>query len=132
MSNRIKLYRTDSGSEIRNYKTRYDAGQINAERIPYDLILQVGEIGNTDIYGKTWPNKVFMHGLREMRGGFTDKWGMRFGYFLYLIIIFENGKVMFSPNLDSYEVQKEFAEKLKTELQLADEQEYVEIDDIVF
>ena len=56
----------------------------------------------------------------------------RLGYFLYLIIIFENGKVMFSPNLDSYEVQKEFAEKLKTELQLADEQEYVEIDDIVF
>lgn len=132
MSNRIKLYRTDSGYEIRQYKEQYDAGQITAEQLPYDLILRVEEIDNVDSDGKTWPNKVFMRGLREMRGGFTDKWGMRFGYFLYLIITFENGKVMFSPNLDSYAAQKEFAEKLKTELQFADEQEYVEIDDIVF
>lgn len=132
MSNRVKLYRTDSGSEIRMYKTQYDAGQINAERIPYDLILQVEEIGNTDLDGRTWPNKIFMRGLKELRGGFTDKWGMRFGYFSYIIVTFENGKVLFSPNLDSYEAQKEFAEILKTELQFADEQEYVEIDDIVF
>lgn len=132
MSNRIKLYRTDAGYEIRQYKTEYDAGEINAEQLPYDLILRVEEIGNTDIDGRTWPNKVFLRGLREFRNGSTDKWGMRFGYFLYVIVIFENGKVLFSPNLDTYETQKEFAEKLKTELQFADEQEYVEIDDIVF
>ena len=132
MNNRIKLYRTDSGYEIRQYKEQYDSGQITAEQLPYDLILRVEEISNTDTDGRTWPNKVFMRGTKELRGGFTDKWGMRFGYFSYIIVMFENGKVMFSPNLDTYEVQKEFAEKLKTELQFADEQEYVEIDDIVF
>jgi len=132
MNNRIKIYRTDSSHEIRLFKEQYDAGQLNAENAPYDLILRVEEINNTDSNDVVWPNKVFMHGLKELRGGFTDKWYMRFGYFSYLIITFENGKILFSPSLDSYPVQKEFAEKLKTELQLADEQEYVEIDDIVF
>jgi len=130
MSNRIKLYRTDVGYEIRQYKELYDAGQLNAENVPCDLILYVEEISNKDSNDIEWPNKIFMRGKREYQGRPGTNWSMRFGYFTYLIVTFENGKILFSPPLDSYSVQKEFAEKIKSELQVAEE--YVDIDSIVF